>query len=773
MDRFYRNRKHDSNLPFWKTKQKGNSHEKAKEMEKPVEDQSRDEKGADKVKDGTKDIDVCSEDGFEDTWEEMKVLHEDQEDKGEDTTSSRDTLGDKKGVATPLKDKAEDETKGTTTDSEEKRNEESKGMTTGLEKKRNEEPKDKTTGSEEKCNEEPKGTTTSSEGKRNEEQKGTTIGSEEKRNQELKGMTTSSEEKRNEELKGTTTGYKEKRKDEPKGTTTGSKEKRNDEPKGTATDSKKKLNEEPKGATTGSKEKRNDEPKGTTTGSKEKLNEEPKGTTTGSEEKCNEELKGTKEKRNEELKDTTTGSKEKPNEEPKGTTTSSEEKRNEELKGSTTSSKEKRNEEPKGAITDTKEKRNEEPKDMAIGLEEKRNEEPKGMATGSEEKLKEESKGTTSGSEEKRNDEPKDTTTSSEDKWNAKPKGTGTRLEEPKSRATLWDKFKDAMEGTKSDAGIKALRTWRELPPTHYIVKIKSFSSLVKSLEKREHKNYISDEFEASGFKWHLLLYPGVEKEKENPQVSLSLEFVSPKKLDKEIKAVVIFFLHDQVNNRYLSIQDNGMKRFSGKKKESELSPIVSLGCFEDPSNGYLVDDKCAFGVEVFVVEDEGKTRASFRTLMEESKKVCTLDVDVKRFISEKTRGVYSKPFTFGPNPEEVYKWRLHLSKGIDEKKDRYMSIYICLLQMENQTEFPLGWKMHLEFRLSLTHPNFKTVSRPGKAWFSVEEKAWGFPKFIKLDALRDYDGVEIEAEFIKMSMERIGQKPKPKEESSPSNKPK
>ncbi|MBA0631276.1 hypothetical protein Godav_003284, partial [Gossypium davidsonii] len=183
----------------------------------------------------------------------------------------------------------------------------------------------------------------------------------------------------------------------------------------------------------------------------------------------------------------------------------------------------------------------------------------------------------------------------------------------------------------------------------------------------------------------HLLLYPGVEKEKENPQVSLSLEFVSPKKLDKEIKAVVIFFLHDQVNNRYLSIQgpflmeiftanpfrfifldnddlDNDMKRFSGKKKESKLSPIVPLGCFEDPSNGYLVDDKCAFGVEVFVVEDEGKTRASFRTLMEESEKVCTLDVDVKRFISETTRGVYSKPFTFGPNPEEVYKWLVHFA---------------------------------------------------------------------------------------------------------------
>ncbi|MBA0698384.1 hypothetical protein Goari_021875, partial [Gossypium aridum] len=273
----------------------------------------------------------------------------------------------------------------------------------------------------------------------------------------------------------------------------------------------------------------------------------------------------------------------------------------------------------------------------------------------------------------------------------------------------------------------------------------------------------------------HLLLYPGVEKGKEDPQVSLSLEFVSPKKLDKEIKAVVIFFLHDKVNNRYLSIQDTDVKRFSGKKKESELSPIVSLGCFKDPSNGYLVDDECAFGVDVFVLEDEGKTRVSFRTPIEERKKVYTWDVDVKKFISEEPRSVYSEPFTFVSNPGEVYKWRLHLCKGVYVKKKRYMSIYLCLLQMENQTEFPLGWKMDLEFELSLTHHDTKKESRSGKACFSVEDKAWGFPKFIKLDDLRDCDGVKVEAEFIKMSMQRIEQKPKPKpkEESSPSNKPK
>lgn len=52
--------------------------------------------------------------------------------------------------------------------------------------------------------------------------------------------------------------------------------------------------------------------------------------------------------------------------------------------------------------------------------------------------------------------------------------------------------------------GVKRLEKWRELPPTHYIVKIKSFSSLVGSLERTEHKNYKSNEFKAGGFKWYV-----------------------------------------------------------------------------------------------------------------------------------------------------------------------------------------------------------------------------------------------------------------------------
>ncbi|KAG4206137.1 hypothetical protein ERO13_A04G144500v2 [Gossypium hirsutum] len=528
-----------------------------------------------------------------------------------------------------------------------------------------------------------------------------------------KGMAiTGPEEKCNEESKSMTTGLEKKRDEEQKGT--GSEEKRNEESKNTTTSLEGKRNEERKSTATGSEEKRNQELKSTTTSLEEKRNEESKRTRP---EESKSKRSPFKEKHEDPMKD----SKKKLHEESKETTTGLEEKRNDEQKGS----EEKRNEEQKVTATDSKKKLNEESKETTTGLEEKRNEEQKGP----EEKPKEESK---------------DATASSEDKRNKKLKG-------------------------KSDVGNKTLTRWRELPPRHYIVKIKSFWSLIKSLEKNKLKNYKSDEFEASGFTWHLLLYLSVEK--ESPHVSLGLEFVSSKKLDEEIKAVVIFFLHDQLNNRYLSIQDTDVKRFNGKNKELKLSQIVPPGCFENPLNGYLVKDECAFGVEVFVLKDESKTRASFRTLMKESKKVYTWNVN-RLFLLETTRGVYSKPFTFRSNLEEVYKWRLHLYKGIDEMNNRYMSISLCLLQKGNQTEFPLGWKMHLEFKLSLTNRDVKKLSRSGKALFSVEDKAWGFPKFIELEGLRGCDDMKIEVEFIKMSMEIIDQKAKAmakaKEESSP-----
>lgn len=42
-------------------------------------------------------------------------------------------------------------------------------------------------------------------------------------------------------------------------------------------------------------------------------------------------------------------------------------------------------------------------------------------------------------------------------------------------------------------------------------------------------------------------------------------------------------------------------------KKEWGFEELIPRDDFEDESNGYLVDDCCVFGVEVFVVNNRGK----------------------------------------------------------------------------------------------------------------------------------------------------------------------
>ncbi|KAJ0049017.1 hypothetical protein Pint_16588 [Pistacia integerrima] len=60
--------------------------------------------------------------------------------------------------------------------------------------------------------------------------------------------------------------------------------------------------------------------------------------------------------------------------------------------------------------------------------------------------------------------------------------------------------FKNSTEGA-------VLRVLRDAPPSHYLLKIQSFSSLT-NLNK-----FISNNFDAGGFKWKLCLYPNGDKE--------------------------------------------------------------------------------------------------------------------------------------------------------------------------------------------------------------------------------------------------------------------
>ncbi|KAK8613902.1 hypothetical protein V6N13_101656 [Hibiscus sabdariffa] len=112
------------------------------------------------------------------------------------------------------------------------------------------------------------------------------------------------------------------------------------------------------------------------------------------------------------------------------------------------------------------------------------------------------------------------------------------------------------IETAKAESG-EVLRTLREVPPTHYLLQIESFKALVACLNKMGLRCYRSKDFQVSNYSWKLLLYPGIEKE-GNGKIYLSLRMMNPPR-HRDIQAVVIFFLYDQREKKYLSIQGNYM----------------------------------------------------------------------------------------------------------------------------------------------------------------------------------------------------------------------
>ncbi|XP_022775874.1 uncharacterized protein LOC111317724 [Durio zibethinus] len=307
-----------------------------------------------------------------------------------------------------------------------------------------------------------------------------------------------------------------------------------------------------------------------------------------------------------------------------------------------------------------------------------------------------------------------------------------------------------------SDDGFKSvstLKTWREVPPSHYILKIESFSSLLRILDKTKVDNHESNEFKASGYTWRLLLYPSGDQERNGSNhISLYLKIMYP---PPEMNALLIFFIYDQLKDKYLSIQDVEVRQFNKTNRVWGLSQLVSLDCFRNTSNGFLVNDSCVFGVEVFDIKcDAFEVQGAYlRTLRQQSEivKIWT----VEKLSELKETGHFSEQFSVGG-----YNWKFHLyPKGAPKAKGKCLSIYLCL---QDQDKFPPGWKMHVEFKLSINDQvhenNSDRITKIGNAWFSALDTAWGFPCFIKLADLRRStsnifrDAMEIELQIISMS---------------------
>ncbi|XP_060189927.1 uncharacterized protein LOC132618961 isoform X3 [Lycium barbarum] len=259
----------------------------------------------------------------------------------------------------------------------------------------------------------------------------------------------------------------------------------------------------------------------------------------------------------------------------------------------------------------------------------------------------------------------------------------------------------------------------RVASPAHYLLKIESFSLLLESgVEKFE-----SNEFEAGGYKWKMIIYPdgkGSDKGSEHVSVYLALSGTSFLPAGWEVNAIYNFFLFNQLSDNYLSVRGK-MRRFDPIKSLWGLPKFVSHKTFKEASNGYLVDDKCVFEAEIFVIQRQEiseclsmvKSNDSFKSEW----KICNF--------SNLDQDWFSEKFTVGG-----YKWKLWLCKGSD------ISIF---LKSVDAKDFDHCQKVKAKCSICLKDQiNGECEKLSYWNWFSTTVKSWGYPAFMPLIEMHD-----------------------------------
>uniref|UniRef100_A0A5B7C3A3 MATH domain-containing protein n=1 Tax=Davidia involucrata TaxID=16924 RepID=A0A5B7C3A3_DAVIN len=262
------------------------------------------------------------------------------------------------------------------------------------------------------------------------------------------------------------------------------------------------------------------------------------------------------------------------------------------------------------------------------------------------------------------------------------------------------------------NGAVDVSRSLREVQPAHYLFKIESFSILLETnIEEFE-----SDDFEAGGYKWKLRFYPnGNKKRNVNGHISLYLVISDTKNLPHgwEVNIQFKLFVFDHIRDKHLTVQDGEgrIRRFHGMKTEWGFDQLLSLDTFKDASNGYLLEDSCVFGAEVFVIKYGGKGEC-LSMIKEPNGNIYTWKVDNFSAISKDC--LLSEKFRIRER-----NWMLFLyPKGNGKDEGRSLALY---LSVADYATLPLNWKLYAKYKLRIKDQvNSKHLEKPGQNRISL-----------------------------------------------------
>ncbi|XP_031097609.1 probable inactive serine/threonine-protein kinase fnkC [Ipomoea triloba] len=280
---------------------------------------------------------------------------------------------------------------------------------------------------------------------------------------------------------------------------------------------------------------------------------------------------------------------------------------------------------------------------------------------------------------------------------------------------------------TPKEEGI--VRTISDAPPSHYVVKIQSVSLLKNNIDQ-----YVSDAFDAGGYKWKLVVHPSGNKNKKvTDHISLYIKLADTSNLHPgwEVHAVIRMFLYDQKKDNYYVVQDAEEKtrRFRAMKVEWGHDRFIALTEFYNASNGYWVDDVCVFGVEVSVRKEIKLPGRDCLTLIQNP---------VEDNLSWEIKELNFRKDCYESNALQYWKIRIY-PKGLDGGKGTHVSVYLALADAKPSTQIYAEFKVRIVDQSNSNHIS----SKPEKccSWFNATNAAYGWPKFMSIDEFRKPQG--------------------------------
>nr|GMD77511.1 MATH domain and coiled-coil domain-containing protein At3g58400 [Ipomoea batatas] len=252
--------------------------------------------------------------------------------------------------------------------------------------------------------------------------------------------------------------------------------------------------------------------------------------------------------------------------------------------------------------------------------------------------------------------------------------------------------------------------------PSHFMLKIQSVSLLTQyKIEK-----YTSTPFEAGGYKWKLIFYPNGNRVKDHISMHLAVADTGGFQPGWEVHAVFRLFLLDQNNDTYFVVQDAEAgkgRRFRGTMREWGFERFISLTTFKDQSYGYVVDDVCVIGAEVYVHKEFKSPKGETRFPRGECLSMFKDPDPAKHYWKIYSFFALQRHYHESPTFQQ---WRMRVyPKGMDGK-GTHLSLFLHM-DLGNEAKEQAPSRIYAEFTLRLIDErrNQKNFTKKETRWLS------------------------------------------------------